>query len=148
MTATPYMPPALPHDLPALETAPNRIVFIFDGTCDFCTRSVRLIRRLDRHNRITPIPFQRSGAVDTYGLTVAQCEHAAWAVTWDGDRYPAAAAINVALSTALGTRLPRLVYRIPGMPWLQEHIYARIARNRTRLPGDTPYCDQHPEACA
>lgn len=131
-----------------LTSVPDHIVLLFDGTCDFCTRSVRLIRSLDKRGRITPIPFQRSGVTEAYGLTVAQCERAAWAVTPDGSRYAGAAAINVAVSTALGRRLPWLVYRVPGIRWGQDRVYAGIARNRTRLRGDTPYCQQFPEACA
>lgn len=127
---------------------PDHVVLIFDGTCDFCTRSVRLLRSLDTRGRVTPIPFQRSGTTDAYGLTIAQCEHAAWAVTPDGRRYPGAAAINVALSAALGRRLPWLLYRLPGVRSVQDRVYATIARNRSRLRGDTPYCQQVPDACA
>ncbi len=93
------------------------------------------------------VPFQKPGAPAAHGLSVAQCESAAWAVTPDGRRYPGAAAINLALAVAFGTRVPVWVYAIPGLKQLQDSAYAWIARNRSRLPGDRPYCEQHPEEC-
>jgi predicted DCC family thiol-disulfide oxidoreductase YuxK len=134
-------------DVPSFSVAPARATVIFDGSCDFCTRSVRFVRWLDRRRRLTIVPFQKPGVPAAHGLTVADCERAAWTVTPDGRRYPGAAAVNVALAVALGTRLPWVLYRLPGIRQLQDLIYALVARNRTRLPGDTPYCEQHPDAC-
>lgn len=126
---------------------PQQLTLIFDGSCDFCTRSVRIVRALDRGRRITAVPFQKPGAAAAHGLTIPQCEAAAWAITPDQRRHPGAAAINVALAVALRTRLPLWVYAIPGIHQLQDAAYAWIARNRSRIPGDTPYCEQHPEEC-
>lgn len=135
--------------LPAasLPTHPERATVIFDGSCDFCTRSARLLRWLDRRGRLTLIPFQKPGTPEAHGLTIADCERVAWAVTPDGRHFSGAAAINVGFATALGTRLPWLLYRLPGLRWLQDRIYALIAHHRSRLPGDTPYCEQHPDEC-
>ena len=126
---------------------PPDLTLIFDGSCDFCTRSVRFLRWLDRTQRLQALPFQKRGTPEAHGLTVADCERAAWTVTPDGRRYPGAAAISVALAIALGTRLPWVLYRLPGLHQLQDLVYAVVARNRTRLPGDTPYCEQHPNEC-
>jgi predicted DCC family thiol-disulfide oxidoreductase YuxK len=143
-------PPATPWsfpDVPDLAGLPDRATLVFDGSCDFCTRSVRFLRRLDRRGRLTLVPFQAPGVPERLGLTVAQCERAAWTVAPDGRRYPGAAAVNAALAVALGTRWPWIVYRLPVLRQLQDAAYALVARNRTRLPGDRPYCEQHPEAC-
>lgn len=105
------------------------------------------MQALDRHRRVTAIPFQQGGAPARYGLSIAQCEAAAWAVTPDGSRFHSAAAINTILAVALGTRLPLWIYAIPGVRQLQDAAYAWVARNRGRLPGDMPYCEQHPDAC-
>ena len=102
---------------------------------------------LDRRRRVTVAPFQKPGAPEAHGLTVAQCERAAWAITPDGRRHRAAAAINLAGAVALGTALPLRFYALPGVRALQERVYAWIAANRGRFPGDTPYCEQHPEEC-
>ena len=35
----------------------------------------------------------------------------------------------------------------PGLRQVQDRIYDFIARIRRHLPGDVPYCVQHPEKC-
>lgn len=126
---------------------PTGVILIFDGNCGFCTRSVRLLKRLDRHRRVTALPFQQAGVPATHGLSSAQCASAAWAVTPDGQRHPGAGAINMVLAVVLGTRLPLWIYALPGIRQLQDRVYAWVARNRSKLRGDTSYCTQHPEAC-
>ena len=126
---------------------PERLTLIFDGSCDFCTRSVRLIRALDRDGRIAIEPFQKSGLPESLGLTVAKCEHSVWAITPDGFPYPAAAAMNLAVATALRSALPLWMYAIPGITAIQEATYHLIAQNRRLIPGDIPYCEQYPEEC-
>jgi predicted DCC family thiol-disulfide oxidoreductase YuxK len=126
---------------------PERLAIIFDGSCDFCTRAVRWITALDWGRRITIAPFQDVAARTAAGLSVPQCEAAAWAITPDVRRYPGAHAINLALAVALGYPLPVWFYRVPGVRQLQDSVYAWVVRNRHRLPGDTPYCAQHPERC-
>ena len=56
-------------------------------------------------------------------------------------------AANAAVAAALGTRIPLLVYRIPGMRAAQEAIYRWVAEHRYRFPGTTPYCESHPVSC-
>ncbi len=126
---------------------PDRLTVIFDGSCGFCTRSARLVKALDHQDRLTIVPFQQAGVPADYGLTTDQCEAAAWAVTPDGVPYPAAAAINLTLATALRTAAPLWLYAVPGLTTFQEFAYRLLAANRHLLPGDQPYCDQHPEAC-
>ena len=93
------------------------------------------------------VPFQKPGAPEAHGLTVAQCEGAAWAIAPDGRRHRAAAAIELALAVALGTGLPLWFYAIPGVRQSQEGVYRWVAANRSRFPGDTPYCEQFPDEC-
>ncbi len=93
------------------------------------------------------VPFQKPGAPAAYGLSIAQCETAAWAVTPQRDRRPSAGAINAALAVAMGTRLPLRLYAVPGVKRVQDRTYSGIARNRRRLPGDKPYCRQRPDEC-
>jgi predicted DCC family thiol-disulfide oxidoreductase YuxK len=127
--------------------APERVLLIFDGSCDFCTRTVRLLRALDRRQRVTTLPFQRPGLPAEQHLTVAQCEQSVWAVMPDGWAFPAAAGTNLALAVALGTALPLWLYAIPGVRQAQERAYHWVAAHRHRFPGDTPYCEQFPEEC-
>jgi predicted DCC family thiol-disulfide oxidoreductase YuxK len=120
---------------------------VYDGTCGFCTRSVRLLEALDRHRRVEVVPFQKSGVPASVGLTVEECETTAWAIAPDGGRYRGAAAANAAVAAALGTPLPLILYSLPGIRQLQNLVYSLVASNRARLPGDRPYCAQHPAEC-
>ena len=95
------------------------------------------------------VPFQQPGVPETHGLTLVQCEAAAWAITPGPHRmrYRGAGAVNAALAVALGTRLPLSLYQVPVIRQIQDIVYAFVARIRSRLPGDAPYCEQHPERC-
>jgi predicted DCC family thiol-disulfide oxidoreductase YuxK len=125
---------------------PERLVVFFDGSCDFCTRCVRMLRSIDRRSRISWVPFQNPARAQA-GLTLEACEQAVWAVAPDGSRWRAAAAVNRILAVILDRSFPVRIYEIPGMRSIQEWAYRLIAAHRHRLPGDIPYCQQHPEAC-
>jgi predicted DCC family thiol-disulfide oxidoreductase YuxK len=102
---------------------------------------------LDRNRRVTAVPFQKTGVPASVGLTLEECKASAWAIAPDGRRYRAAEAMNALVACALGTAVPLLLYYLPGIRHLQEFIDSLIASNRSRLPGDRPYCAQHPEEC-
>jgi predicted DCC family thiol-disulfide oxidoreductase YuxK len=108
---------------------------------------VRLLEALDRNRRVTAVPFQKSGTPASVGLTLEECKASAWAIAPDGGRYRGAEAMNALVAAALGSALPLLVYHLPGIRQLQESVYSLIASKRHRLPGDTPYCTQHPAEC-
>ncbi|MCA1738952.1 MAG: DUF393 domain-containing protein [Actinobacteria bacterium] len=108
---------------------------------------MRLVKRLDRNRRVTAVPYQKPGVPASVGLTVEQCEKAAWTVSSEGKRYRGAGAINASLAVATGTTLPLLLYELPGIRQLQDLGYDFIAAIRGKLPGNVPYCKQHPEEC-
>ena len=108
---------------------------------------MRLLKALDRNRRVTAVPFQKSGTPASVGLTLEECEASAWAIASDGGRYRGAEAVNALVAAALGTTVPLLVYSLPGIRQLQDIIYSVVASNRSRLPGDHPYCAQHPAEC-
>ena len=126
---------------------PQHLTLVFDGACGFCTRSVRLLKALDRNRRVTAVPFQKSGTPASVGLTLEECKASAWAIASDGSRYRGAEAVNVLVAAALGTAVPLRLYHLPGIRQVQDFIYSLIASNRSRLPGDRPYCAQHPAEC-
>lgn len=96
---------------------------------------------------MTAEPYQKPGVPASAGLTVEQCETAAWAVSPDGKRYRGAGAINASLAVATGVALPLLLYELPGIRQLDDLGYAFVAAVRGKLPGDKPYCKQHPGEC-
>ncbi len=123
------------------------VLLIFDGRCGVCTRFVRLLQSLDRGRRVLALPYQKPGTIEMADLSLEDCRTAAWAVSPDGDRYRGAEAVSVVMSSVLGTRLPHALYKLPVVGRLQDLAYGWIAANRRRLPGDTPYCSQHPSQC-
>ena len=96
---------------------------------------------------MTAVPFQKSGIPASVGLTLEECEATAWAIAADGSRYRGAEAVNELVAVAFGTALPLFLYYLPGIRQVQKFIYSVVASNRNRLPGDRPYCAQHPAEC-
>ena len=102
---------------------------------------------------MTVVPYQKLGVPGSAGLSIEQCERAAWAVEPRkvcGEarcQYRGAAAINASLAVALDVRFPLSFYNLPGVGWFQDRLYDLVAANRSRLPGDMPYCKAHPEEC-
>ncbi len=94
---------------------PPQLTLVFDGNCGFCTRSVRLLEALDRNRRVTAVPFQKGNVPASVGLTLEECEAAAWAIAPDAGRYRGAEAANAVVAAALGTTLPLLLYSLPGI---------------------------------
>jgi predicted DCC family thiol-disulfide oxidoreductase YuxK len=122
-------------------------VLFFDGKCGFCTRSENVLLRFNRTGELKTEPLQGTGAAERLGISPSQLLESVRWLDSSGEVYSGAEAANAALSAALGTRLPLLVYRLPGIRSLQDVVYRWIAANRYRLPGTTPYCESHPVAC-
>lgn len=121
---------------------------VYDGDCAFCTSSVRALGRLKlRVDDVTPWQFADLAAL---GLTVQDCDEAAWLV--DGDRRWSGA-------TALGHLLLRsswywkplgALLLTPPVSWVAKAVYRWVANNRDRMPGGTAACalpqEQRPKA--
>ncbi len=119
---------------------PAELYLVFDGYCGFCTRSIRWIRQIDRHDRITTLAGQAEGTFARTAVSPADAERASWAITTDGRRIAGAPAIGLAVSVALGSRIPMLAWRLPGVSRILDRVYRWIADNRRRFRGDQPWC--------
>lgn len=122
-------------------------VLFFDGACGMCTRSRDFLLRLNRTGDLRTEPLQRAGTAERLGVSPDRLMERIWWLDSSGLVYGGAEAANAAVSAALGTRLPLLVYRVPGMRSAQEAIYRWVAGHRYRFPGATPYCESHPISC-
>jgi predicted DCC family thiol-disulfide oxidoreductase YuxK len=112
-----------------------------------CTRSRNYLVRLDRTGRMRTEPLQGAGVADRLGIAPSRLLEAVRWLDSSGVVYSGAEAVNAALAAALGTRLPLMIYRIPGIRSLQDVVYRWVADHRYRFPGTTPYCESHPVAC-
>jgi predicted DCC family thiol-disulfide oxidoreductase YuxK len=119
----------------------------FDGQCGMCTRSVYFLVRLDRTGELQTEPLQGAGVAERLGIQPSQLLESVRWLDSTGAVYSGAEAANAAVSAAIGTRLPLMIYRLPGIRSLQEVVYRWIAGHRYRFPGTTPYCESHPVAC-
>jgi predicted DCC family thiol-disulfide oxidoreductase YuxK len=119
----------------------------FDGQCGMCTRSVYFIQKLDRTGGLRTEPLQGAGVAERLGVPTSRLLESGRWLDKSGEVYEGAEAMNAAVSAALGSRVPLLIYRIPGIRSLEEAIYRWVAGHRYRFPGTTPYCESHPVAC-
>jgi predicted DCC family thiol-disulfide oxidoreductase YuxK len=135
---------------PTLTEVNNEVmtgVLFFDGACGMCTRSRNFLVRLDRTGNVRTEPLQGAGVAERLGIQPSQLLDSVRWLDSSGAVYSGAEAVNAALSAALGTRLPLVIYRIPGVRQLQDVVYRWVADHRYRFPGTTPYCESHPVAC-
>lgn len=102
---------------------------------------------LDAGRRVAVVPFQQSRARAAHGLSLADCEAAAWAVTSGHRRFRGGLALAAVAATLARTGLPVTLYALPGIRPLLDWLYDLVAANRSRLPGDAPYCERHPQHC-
>lgn len=103
--------------------------------------------RLNRTGQLQAEPLQSIGTAERLGVSPS---HLLDSVRWldsSGAVYSGAEAANAALATAIGTRLPLRLYRVPGVRLIQDAIYRWVAAHRYRFPGTTPYCESHPGSC-
>lgn len=119
----------------------------FDGACGMCTRSVELVLRLNRTGKLQTVPLQSPGTAQRLGIPPSQLLDSSRWLAASGAVYSGAEAMNAAVSTAIGTRLPLMLYRIHGIRFVEDTIYRWVAAHRYRFPGTTPYCQSHPASC-
>jgi predicted DCC family thiol-disulfide oxidoreductase YuxK len=112
-----------------------------------CTRAHDFLIRHDRTGTLETEPLQGAGVAERLGIPRDRVLESMRWLDSSGAVYSGAEACNAAVSVALGTRLPLLIYRIPGIGCVQDAIYRWIAGHRYRFPGKTPYCESHPIAC-
>ncbi len=112
-----------------------------------CTRSRDLLLKFDRTGNIQTEPLQSPGVAQRLGI---EPETLLDSIRWldsSGVVYSGAEAANAAVSAAVGTRTPLVVYRIPGIRFVEDAVYRWVAAHRYKFPGTTPYCESHPAAC-
>jgi predicted DCC family thiol-disulfide oxidoreductase YuxK len=120
----------------------QKFVLLFDGSCNFCTACAEFLRLLDWRDHLHCLPFQAPDVPQSYGLTVAQCEQAVWAISPDGRLYRGAQAVCATLDAIVGPPFFLFLYRLPGIGQIADKIYAWVAKNRRFFPGIRPYCER------
>ena len=109
------------------------------------------MRARDHAGRVLAIPNQAPGVLGHYGLSRAEADRSAWAVTENGQRMAGAAAIACVLA-ALGGQYAALASALELAPvaWAADPVYRWIAVNRaalSRIWGAVPECARPGARC-
>jgi predicted DCC family thiol-disulfide oxidoreductase YuxK len=115
-------------------------VLFMDGTCALCSRTARIIAKLDKRQdfRICPVQSPLGQAIlGHYGLDAADPD--SWLYLEDGRAYTSMEAVIRAGLRLGGWGRSVAVLRLLPRP-LRDWLYRRIARNRYRLFGHTDIC--------
>jgi len=108
----------------------DRPTLIYDGACGFCQRSVDVVRRWDREQRIALIPFQDQPRVAAFAIPLPALAAAMHLLLPDGRVLAGADAVPELLRLLPGKRWWALAFRIPGAAPLARVVYGWIARRR------------------
>lgn len=124
---------------------PDQLLVIYDGTCGFCSRVAARAAKLDWRRKALWLPSQTFELAPLVGLTAADTNAAAWAVTPTGAYRRGAGAIAAVLDAFLpgGPPLLTAIYRLPGLRQLGDRAYDWVAQNRGRFAG-TATCSLGP----
>lgn len=107
---------------------------VYDGNCGFCRRWVERLRRRDEAGRIALIPAaERSSVPGLPPLDAAALDRAMHLVLPDGTVLAGARALPAVLRLLPRWWLVAWVFRIPGVPWVADRVYAWVAARRHRF---------------
>ncbi len=121
----------------------QRATVIYDGTCGFCRRWIDRARRLDRHGRITFIPYQTPDFAARFPeIPRDEYTRRIHLIDADGTVHRGAAAGREVVRRLSGGWLWALPFRLPGGLRVAEQVYTWIthrwgpvAREPTRATG-------------
>ena len=124
--------------------APGRWLCYYDGHCGFCRGIVRCLSRLDVFGRVAWIPYQ-SLEEPPGGLSWDDLDSAVYLECGQGRFYRGFYAFRM-LSAGIMPLAPLLpLLWLPGVRFLGEALYDRIARNRChRFGGSLPKTPEEP----
>lgn len=108
-------------------------VVLYDGDCAFCRVCARVLVRLDRHDRLEVLDFNRPEADPLLApLPAAERRTALHVVDPDGAVHSAGPALRRALVEALGPAAERFLTG-PAAAWFVNRGYRIVAAQRHRL---------------
>ncbi|MCW5828153.1 MAG: DUF393 domain-containing protein [Deltaproteobacteria bacterium] len=113
----------------------QRWTVIYDGTCGFCTDSVRRIRRMDQQGVFDYVPYQAKDLEARFpGIDRAACENEMFVVMPSGEIRGGPRGVAEILR-ACGWRVTPALMDAPGMSWFARRVYNVIAANRKSIGG-------------
>jgi predicted DCC family thiol-disulfide oxidoreductase YuxK len=114
---------------------------IFDGKCDFCIRSLKVLRALDVRGVLRFHDFRRAGTVQEFPILLgADVEDAMYAVAKDERPQRGFFAFRRVLWTSplMWPLLP--LFYFPGISFVGNRVYSWVARNRQAFGCESTIC--------
>ena len=122
---------------------PEPIAIVYDGDCAFCTRSLRVLQRLDSRGVMHLYESSASELIAARFpmLAGADFDNAMFAVTSDGGVFRGYFAFKELLRKLPAAWPLLLLCYLPGASAIGPRIYAWVARNRRRLGCGSEVCE-------
>ena len=119
----------------------NQPVLLYDGDCGFCRQWVERLQGWDRDGAIRCVPArERASVAGLPPIDDDALDRAMHLVTTDGTVYPGARAVPVVLQYLSHWRWLRILFLIPGAPWVADRVYSNIAKRRHRFGCGSARC--------
>lgn len=117
---------------PSIEAPARRYTVIYDGDCNVCSRTVKLLTKWDRNHQLEIVPSLKPGVRQRFPWIPARsyAESIQVVRTSDGRTWQAAAALEELLNALPKGRLISWWFRIPFVRPLVDRFYGWFARNR------------------
>lgn len=123
------------------------LTVIFDGECGVCTLTIRKLKKWDRRDVLTFRTCQSVSLSNVEGVSPKKCMKAVYAIADDGTIASGSDAAALILTAMVNNRWPYRIGRWPIIRQVLSFGYGIVASNRRKLPGEKPWCHQHPEDC-
>ncbi|MCE9501448.1 MAG: DUF393 domain-containing protein [Leptospira sp.] len=117
----------------------EKVVFIYDGDCGFCTKAAKALKGLDKTHKMEVVPFQTLSHDARSGISEEEFRQKAYLFSGN-EKFAGASAINKAYSIAMGTGWAYKLYTFPVVRQIEDFVYTIVAKNRHKLPGGKPEC--------
>jgi predicted DCC family thiol-disulfide oxidoreductase YuxK len=118
---------------------PRPVTVIYDGTCAYCRRWVERVRRWDRHERLTFLPYQSPDLDARFPqVSRAECRLRIHLVDGQGAVFKGATAGREILRRLPGGSFWILPFHLPGGLAVAERIYTWITRRWGPVPAHPP----------
>lgn len=113
---------------------------VYDGDCRVCSRSVQLLRQMDKRQEIEMVPAQAAGVRARFPwIPPAAFAEAIQLIGPDGETWQGAAAIEQLVGVLPRGRWIAWMYKIPLVRSIADKLYRWFARNRYRF-GCSDHC--------
>lgn len=109
-------------------------MLLWDGTCGFCHRWVARVERWDRAGRIeTLVAGKREKYPELLRITDDALNHALHLAMPDGRVLAGGRAVPEIFRRLPAWRWLAWVFRVPGVLWVTDRVYAWVAARRHKL---------------